>query len=52
MKLVIIPDVDGDSFSIIDEKFPPESYIEIDSALFEDSYDFDDVKAMLRSFNK
>ena len=53
MKLVIIPDVDGDSFSIINERFPPENYIPVeDKKVLSDAYDLNDILTMLISFNK
>jgi hypothetical protein len=52
MKLVIIPDVDGDSFAIIDEKYPPEDYIDVTAEDLTVRYDYDDLVCMLSSFNK
>ena len=53
MKLVSIPDTNGDSLSIIDENFPPEDYIELDDKEYiKDIYDFDDLITLIVSFNK
>jgi len=51
MKLVIIPDVDGDSFAIIDERYPPENYIDITAVDLTMRYNYDDLVCMLTSFN-
>ena len=52
MKLVIIPDVDGDSLSIVDERFLPDNYIEVTAYNLKSYYDFDDLISLLESFNK
>ncbi len=51
MKLVIIPDVDGPSMTIIDENFPPEYYVDIDSDIFY-RYRAREVVDMLIQFNQ
>ena len=52
MKLVIIPDVDGDSLSIVDEHFLPENYIEVTAHNLKSHYDFNDLICLLESFNR
>ena len=53
MKLVVIPDSSGDFLNIIDEKFPPELYIEIeDTEEFKRTFDFDDLLTLITSFNE
>ena len=53
MKLVAIPDVDGDALSIIDSNFPPESFIPLDNAEdIMDKYDPEDIIRMIVSFNE
>jgi len=52
MRLVIIPDVDGDSFAIVSDSRLPENYIEVTSGNIKDHYDFDDIIQLLEDFNE
>jgi hypothetical protein len=51
MRLVIVPDTDGDSFAIVDEKFPPENSIELTEESIRANYNFDDIITLLVNFN-
>ena len=52
MQLVAIPDVDGDSLSIVDMNFPPESYLKLNTVKDFDVYCFEDLVNMIISFNR
>ena len=52
MRLVIIPDVDGDSFAIVSDSSLPENYIDVTFSSIKDRYDFDDIIHMLEDFNE
>jgi hypothetical protein len=52
MRLVIIPDVDGDSFAIVSDSSLPENFITVTEYNLKNHYSFDKLIQMLEDFNE